>query len=261
MFRIDVEMTVVSYDCVNEVSLGGFLVVVIARRHIARVLLVGHALEQELVALLLVELEGLAVLVDVVEALDVVDAATALAKVRLHVEANAQLAEHVKRAGERRLGPVLGRPALVVIGDVLAPGEVAIVHARVVVHVEEVLGELFGRVEVEHVYEGRARHVARVVAVAEHDRHDVVVERAEELLRHVLGAQRVLEGEEELVLGRYEAATVDGAVQRTLVATVAEHVHVDVAAELFDQVAARRRRYAVADQRSRELCLSLRKFI
>ena len=141
------------------------------------------------------------------------------------------------------------------IGDVLTPREKLVVQRGLAVDVEQVLGEEARRVELDGVYEGGRGHEASVVAVAEHHWHDVVVERAEELLGDVLAAQRVLERHEELVLRGDVSATI-GAVWRTRArAALAVHIDGHELAQPVDERSARRRRLAVADQRSGELCL------
>ena len=115
------------------------------------------------------------------------------------------------------------------------PREVGVVEAVVGGEQREVLGERARRREVAHVDVRPGRQQRAVVGAAEHDRHDVERQDVPQLLRHVLGAEAVLERQVELVvLVEHLAPAV--VAERFIArhrAALAVHVDVDVALQLL----------------------------
>ena len=107
---------------------------------------------------------------------------------------------------------------------VLVPAEILGVEVVVAVEQVEVVGQVARRGEVAGVDEGAGRRVGQVVGAAVDHRHDAVLQRRVELVGDVVAAQRVLEGQHELVVGAQHLQTLVGAAA-VQVAAAAVNVH------------------------------------
>ena len=118
-------------------------------------------------------------------------------------------------------------------------------------------GECARRPEVRGVNDGVRRQQCAVVGPAAHDGHHVAAEHREELLRHVVVTQTVLERQVELVLNveQGEAGTRVRAIARVRAAR-AVHVHVHVLHQLAHVVLAQTRRVAVTVEHRHQVALA-----
>ena len=195
-----------------------------------------HVLDDERMVRCFVELESLAI-GHIVELFDIIYISLLHTEMCLHVQLDAHFTKRVKCRRVRNAHFKLSAPSIVVVADVLPPRKVLVVFTRILVQIDQKVSQLFGRLVVEHIYVTGFGHVFRVVAKTEHDWHDVVVERAEELLGDVFTAQRVLEGEKELVLCSNVSVTISFIIiwARQL-ATLAVHVHFNIFSQFCDKL-------------------------
>ncbi len=145
-------------------------------------------------------------------------------------------------------------------GEMRLPPEVLIVFRVVLVEPDEVFGQLAHRFEVHRVDERvRRRETIMRPLQGQYDGHHIEVHHGEELLRHVIETQRVLQRQIKFVLGLHHAPTRGFLRSRTLqIAAIAVNVDADVLFQSLDESVAGRRRATIADKPSHHFRLSSR---